>query len=237
MDFLWRTDWGRLFTPQMSLLEILVRGTLIYLALCLLLRVVLRRQAGKISLSDLLVISIVAGVCRNPLMRDAYSVTNGVLVVATVLAWGYALDWLSYRVPLIHKLLHAPPVQLIRDGQVLRENLRHELMTESRLRCKLRRAGVREPAEVAAAWMEGDGQVIVIKTRELRPEPVPPKPHEPADGGRSEAEVYDRAEDQARNGIPAALSSPAATELQAFLETAQKLENQVARHQAAIAEH
>ena len=41
-----------------------------------------------------------------------------VIGVATVLGWGYALDWLSYRVPLIHKLLHSPPVPLIRDGRV-----------------------------------------------------------------------------------------------------------------------
>src|SRR5207302_6352796 len=102
MEFFWRVDWERLFRPEMSLPEILLRGTLIYLALCLLLRVVLKRQAGKVSLSDLLVVSVVAGVCRNPLVRDAYSVTDGVLVVATVLAWGYALDWLSYYVPLIH---------------------------------------------------------------------------------------------------------------------------------------
>ena len=113
MEFLWSVDWAQLFTPQMSLPEILIRGTLIYVALCLLLRVVLKRQAGRVSLSDLLVVSVVAGVCRNPLVRDAYSVTDGVLVVATVLAWGYALDWLSYYVPLIHQLLHAPPVPLM----------------------------------------------------------------------------------------------------------------------------
>src|SRR5437763_13627526 len=105
MEFLWKTDWRQLFTPVMSLPEILIRGTLIYLALCLLLRVVLKRQAGRVSLSDLLVASVVAGVCRNPLVRDAYSVPDGVLVVATVLAWSYDLDWLSYDVPLLNILL------------------------------------------------------------------------------------------------------------------------------------
>src|SRR5262245_22074137 len=59
MDFFWRIDWGRLFTPHMTLPEILIRGTLTYLALCLLLRVVLKRQIGKVSMSDLLVVSIV----------------------------------------------------------------------------------------------------------------------------------------------------------------------------------
>src|SRR4051812_40924621 len=176
MDFFWRTDWGRLFTPEMSLPEILIRGTVIYLALCLLLRVVLKRQAGKVSLSDLLVVAVVAGVCRNPLVRDAYSVTDGTLMVATILGWSYVLDWLSYHSPLVHKLLHSPPVPLIRDGRILKENLRHELMTENQLHCKLRKEGVRDAAEVAEAWMEGDGNVSVIKKPESRPPQVGPAP-------------------------------------------------------------
>jgi uncharacterized membrane protein YcaP (DUF421 family) len=163
MDFLWRIDWKRMFLPVMSLPEILIRGVFIYLALCLLLRVVLKREAGKTSLSDLLIVTLVAGVCRNPLVRDAYSITDGVLVVATVLFTGYAVDWLSYYAPWVHGLLHAPPVHLIHDGVILRDNLRHELMTEGRLRAKLRGKGVREPAEVADAWMEGEGKISVIK--------------------------------------------------------------------------
>jgi uncharacterized membrane protein YcaP (DUF421 family) len=162
MDFLWRTDWHRLFVPEMSLLEILVRGTCTYLGLCLLLRVVLKRQAGKVSMSDLLVVTLVAGVCRNPLVKDDYSVTDGLLVVATVLGWSYLLDWLSYYVPFVHALLHPQPVLLIRDGQVLKENLRGELLTENQLLSKLRFHGVREPRDVAEAWLEGDGHVSVI---------------------------------------------------------------------------
>src|SRR5947209_1371662 len=152
MDFFWRIDWQRLFVPEMSLPEILIRGSLIYFAVCLLLRVVLKRQAGKVSMSDLLVVTVVAGICRNPLVRDAYSITDGVLVIATVLGLSYLLDWLSYRVGFIHRLLHSPPVLLIRDGQVLAQNLEGELMTENQLRCKLRSHGVREPEDVAEAW-------------------------------------------------------------------------------------
>ena len=166
MDFLWRVDWERLFVPEMSLLEILIRGTFIYLALCILLRVVLKRQAGKVSLSDLLVVTLVAGVCRNPLVKDAYSITDSILVVATVLVWSYLLDWMSYHFPVIHGLLHPPAVPLIRNGQILSDKLEGELMTETQLGSKLRRKGVREPEEVAEAWMEGDGHVSVIKKSE-----------------------------------------------------------------------
>jgi uncharacterized membrane protein YcaP (DUF421 family) len=157
-----QTDWGRMFRPEMSLPEVLIRAVLVYGSVVLLLRVILRRQAGKVSLSDLLVVALVAGVCRNPLVRDAYSVTDGLLVVGSILFLSYAMDWLSYHVPLVHKMLHPEPVALVRDGEVLHENLRRELITESQLLCKLRRHGVNDPQVVAEAFIEGDGHVSVV---------------------------------------------------------------------------
>jgi uncharacterized membrane protein YcaP (DUF421 family) len=178
-----KTDWHRLFVPEMSLLEGFLRGTLIYLAICLLLRIILKRQAGKVALSDFLVIALIAGVCRNPLVRDAYSIPDGLMIVLVVLGWSYALDWLSYYSPIIHKLLHPEPNLLIRDGQVLKENLRRELMTESQLRCQLRQAGVKEPAQVDEAWMEGSGNVSVLKK-----EAAPPAGPAPVEAGQPELE-------------------------------------------------
>jgi|SRR5581483_7486425 len=157
-----RTDWSGLFVPMMSLPEVLIRGTLVYLFLVLALRIILKRQAGKVSLSDLLVVAIVAGVCRNPLIRNAYSITDGMLMVVTVLFWSYALDWLSYYSSWIHKFLHPQPVPLIRNGVVLSTNLAHELITEQQLASKLRREGVNDPKLVAEAWLEGDGHVSVV---------------------------------------------------------------------------
>jgi uncharacterized membrane protein YcaP (DUF421 family) len=153
---------ARLFTPEMSLPEVAVRGTLVYVFLVLLFRVILRRQAGKVSLSDLLVVAIVAGVWRNPLVRDAYSVTDGMLVVLTVVAWSYGLDWLGYHIPMMRKLLHPNPIRLVQDGSVLEENLARDLMTESQLHSKLRREGISDVRQVGGAWIEGDGHVSVV---------------------------------------------------------------------------
>ena len=208
MEFLWKTDWARVFVPEMSLLEIVVRGTLIFVTVCLLLRVVLKRQTGGVATSDLLVAGIVGGVCRNPLVRDAYSVTDGLLVVGVVLSWSYALDWLSYHSRLVHRLLHRPPSRLVEDGRVLHERLRHELMTEGQLKSQLRSEGVRDVAEVEGAWLEDCGKVSVLK----RPRPAL---HRPADGA-------------GQPGQP-----PAAEALQA---AARALEEVAERHRQALAE-
>jgi uncharacterized membrane protein YcaP (DUF421 family) len=177
-----------MFVPTMFPAEAILWGTMIYFAVCLLLRIILKRQAGKVALSDLLVIVLVAGVCRNPLVRDAYSIPDGLMVIAVILFWSFAVDWLSYRSRFVHGLFHSPPIPLIRNGQVLYENLRRELMTEERLCAKLREHGVTDPRQVAEAYMEGDGKVSVIKKEEM-----------PRHDGAAEADTS-----AAANGRPAA---------------------------------
>ncbi len=163
MHFLFDVDWAGLFVPKLSVLELLLRGVGVYVSLCLLLRVVLRRQAGKVALSDLLVITLVAGVCRNPLVADAYSLTDGMGVVLVVLGCSYVLDWLCYYSPLIHAILHPQPVQLVRDGTILHESLHQQLLTEQQLKAKLRKYGIGDISQVAEAWLEGDGQITAIR--------------------------------------------------------------------------
>src|SRR5207248_86650 len=102
-------------------------------------------------------------VCRNPLVADAYSLPDGLGVVAVVLACSYAFDWLSYYSPRFHRLTHPEPVQLIKDGEPLPAHLRQELITEGQLCCQLRQAGVASPSEVASAWLEGSGSFSVLK--------------------------------------------------------------------------
>jgi len=159
------TDWKAIFVPEMSLPEMLIRGTLTYLGAVLLLRIVTKREAGKVAMSDLLVVTIIAGVCRNPLVRDTKSIPDGLAIVAMVLFWGFAIDWLSYHVKWFGKLMHPEPRLLVDGGEIQYKNLQRELMDEDQLISKLRQKGVNDPARVAEAWMESDGQISVVKKR------------------------------------------------------------------------
>lgn len=163
MGRLFEVDWRELFVPQMSLAEMLVRGVCIYFAVCILMRVVLKRQTGKVGLGDLLVVTLVTGICRNPLVADKYSIPDGVGVIGVVLICSYLLDWLAFRFHCVQMLVHPPAVLLVRNGEVIHANLRNELLTEKRLEGQLRSHGVTDLSEVAEAWMESNGEVSVVK--------------------------------------------------------------------------
>ena len=156
-------DWDRLLMPDTPLLEMFLRGTIVYLSLFVLLRVVLKRQSGGVGITDLLVIVLIADAAQNAMADDYHSIPDGLILVATIVFWSHALDWLGYRFRRIGRLVHPPPLPLIRNGVLLRQNMRRELITEAELRTQLREQGVLEIEEVKVACMEGDGRVSVVK--------------------------------------------------------------------------
>jgi uncharacterized membrane protein YcaP (DUF421 family) len=174
MEHLIGIDWSKTFLPDTSLLEIFLRGTIVYLALFMMLRVVLKRESGGVSVTDLLVIVLIADAAQNAMAGEYTSVPDGILLVATIIFWSYALDWLGYHFPRIERLVNPQPLQLIKDGRVLHERLREELITESELASQLRLQGVEDPSEVKAAHMEPDGRVSVIE-REGKSKGAPEK--------------------------------------------------------------
>jgi uncharacterized membrane protein YcaP (DUF421 family) len=163
MDSVFAVDWVQLFKPDTPPLEMIVRGSIVYLSLFSLLRFVLRREAGTIAMSDLLVIVLIADAAQNAMAGSYNSIPDGLLLVATIVFWSFALDWLAYHVPWMARFLHPPPLPLVRDGRLLRRNMRRELITEDELMSQLRQQGVENLESVQRASMEGDGRISVIK--------------------------------------------------------------------------
>lgn len=161
-EFLFHIDWEELFIPQMSLPEIFIRATLVYITLLVLMRL-LRRQSGQISISDLLVIVILGNAAQNAIVADTVSVTDGLLLSFTIISWNYALDYLGMYSVGWRRFIHPLPRLLVKDGKLIRSNMRRELITDEELMSKLHEEGVDNVSKVKEAYLEGDGQISVIK--------------------------------------------------------------------------
>lgn len=156
-------DWGEIFGLSVSPLELIVRGTAMFLFLFLIFRVVVRRRIGAVGMADILLLVIVADAAQNGMAGEYRSVTEGAILVGTIIAWSWLIDWLNFRIPALQTWLEAPPLLLVDNGRLLHRNLRHEFVTEEELKSKLREKGVDDVRQVAKAYMEPDGTVSVIK--------------------------------------------------------------------------
>ena len=108
---------------------------------------------------------MIADAAQNGLGKDYSSVTEGVVLVLTIVGWEYLLDWLSFRVPSIRPLLKPPSLTLIRNGRVEKNNLRKEMLSEEELKSQLRELEVESYEEVRLCTLEGDGRLSVLKRR------------------------------------------------------------------------
>jgi uncharacterized membrane protein YcaP (DUF421 family) len=158
------------------ILELILRGSLTYLVLFILLRFFLKRVTGTLSIGDLLIIVLVADAAQNAMSAGYTSLTDGLILVATIIFWSYALDWLAYHFPVFESLLHPSPVPLVRDGKMIARNMRRELITVDELMSNLREQGVKDLKEVKSASMEGDGRISVVTHEKHSTRP----PDEPA---------------------------------------------------------
>lgn len=163
MRFFERVDWAKVFLPDTPILEIVVRGSLMYLILFWLLRFVLKRVAGTIGMADLLMVVLIADAAQNGLADDYTSVTDGIILVMTIVFWNYTLDWVGYRFPRFQRFFHPPPLPLVRDGQLLASNMRRELITRGELMSQLREQGIADLSQVKRAYIEGDGRISVVR--------------------------------------------------------------------------
>lgn len=162
-DMFWSIDWHDIFIPTKSLMELVVRGTIMYLILFGLLRFVLKRQAGGIGTTDVLVIVLVAEVAGNGFAAEYKSVVEGTVLVGTILFWTYMLEWAAHRFPAVERILHAPMLVLIENGKMLRKNMQAELVTKEELMAQMREKGIEDCGQVKRACMEADGMISVIK--------------------------------------------------------------------------
>src|SRR4028118_1417726 len=109
-------DWHELFVPQMPLAGVILRGTLTYIMLFVVLRFLLKRQSGVIGIADLLVIVLIADAAQNAMAGEYKSITEGTLLVLTIVFWNVFIDWLGFRFKPLRRFTPPPPLKLIQHG-------------------------------------------------------------------------------------------------------------------------
>ena len=157
-------DWESVFRPSTSIPEIILRGTLVYLFLFIVLRF-LRRSAGAIGISDLLVVVVIADAAQNAMGSKYESVTEGVVLVSTIVAWDYFFDYLAFKYPTLRPILRPGALLLVKDGQKQERNMHKEMISEEELLGELREQGVDNIKDVKYSYMESDGHISVVKMK------------------------------------------------------------------------
>src|SRR5262245_14068626 len=157
--------WDELLTFTVSPYELFLRGTIVYLFIFVVMRV-LRREPGTVGIADLLMVVLIADASQNAMAGEYHSLLDGLILVLTIVFWNYMLDWLTLRSKTIEHFTYPQPVALFQNQRMDRRNMRKEFVTEAQLMSMLREHGIDELADVKAVFLEGSGHVSVIPAKD-----------------------------------------------------------------------
>ena len=152
-------------TPSLPLWEIVLRTALVFLAVLGLLRLAGKREIGRMSLADFVVILVIANAVQNALNGADPSLTGGLVSAATLVAMSYLLDRYGRRAPLLGRLLSGEPTLLLQDGRLIAQNLRREHLYPEDVETAAREHGLADLSDIAAAVLESDGSISIIPKR------------------------------------------------------------------------
>lgn len=158
---LWPSDWGGFLLPDAPIVELVLRAAIIYLFLFLVMRLQGRRIFGGFALSDLLVMLLLAVAVREGVTGGFRTVGDALIAGGTILAFDRTIDRLAFRFPKLRRFLRQQPALLIRDGELVIENARRQLITRAEIQEKLREKGIFSLDEVLEARLEPNGSLSV----------------------------------------------------------------------------
>lgn len=162
-------DWDLILRFSMSPAEIVIRGSIIYWFIFALLRLSGRRDIGSLGIADLLLIVLVADAAQNAMAGDYKAVPDGLLLIATLVFWSFAVDRACYFWPGVRRVLQPSKLCLVKDGEMQLRAMRREYITRADLESELRAKGVADLSEVYRAYMEPDGTISAIKRNDVQP--------------------------------------------------------------------
>ena len=98
-------DLAAVFEMTVPTWEVILRGSLIYLGIVVLIRIVGQRETGSLSIPDLIVVVLISEAVSEGFSDGDSSLTTGFILVLTILGWSVVLDALAYRFPWFRKIL------------------------------------------------------------------------------------------------------------------------------------
>ena len=151
-----------LFDLSIPWWEIVLRGTVVYFALLVLLRLSGKRTVGQFTPFDLLVLVLLGDAMQGSMIAGDQSLPGGIILVVTLLGWNKIVGWLTSRSRRLERAVEGKPVVLARNGHVYGDALDRCNLNIDDLQEAMRNADCGSISRIRMAMLEKDGKISVV---------------------------------------------------------------------------
>ncbi|HWF44392.1 MAG TPA: YetF domain-containing protein [Candidatus Kapabacteria bacterium] len=149
------------FNPS-SLVEIVLRSSVVYLFILLGFRLAGKRHVSQLSLIDFALILLVSNAVQNAMVGTDTTLVGGIVASGTLILLNVILTKAVFGRQGFAKLVSGEPRLLIRNGNYVMSNLAHESIRPEELEEQIREHGFSDISEVRTAILEMDGSISIL---------------------------------------------------------------------------
>ena len=147
-------------------MDIVLRATVMFFILFLLIRLLGKRELGQMTPFEFVVLVVLGDLIQQGVTHNDFSLTGATLAICTFAFWALVLSWTAYLFPRAKDLLEGTPRVIVRDGEIVTENLQRDRLTRDEILSEMRLAGIGRMSEVAWAILEPQGKMSFIRKDE-----------------------------------------------------------------------
>ena len=144
-------------------MESVIRAAVIYFLLLVVFRLAGNRSIAQLTAFDFVLLLIISESIQQAMITNDFSVTNGFLLVITLVGIDILLSLWKQRSPRVEKILDGVPVIVIRDGKLLPDRMKRERVDEGDILSTAReRHGLERLDQIKHAVVEASGGISIV---------------------------------------------------------------------------
>jgi uncharacterized membrane protein YcaP (DUF421 family) len=151
-----------MFEMNLPWWELVVRGTVVYLVLLLLVRLSGKRTVGQFTPFDLLVVMLLSEAVSGSLSGSDESLQGGLLVAAIVVALNGGVGFLSSRSKAVERAVDGEPVLIGLDGHFFAKSVKRHRLSQEDLESALRQHNCKLE-DMKLAMLEASGDISIVQ--------------------------------------------------------------------------
>jgi uncharacterized membrane protein YcaP (DUF421 family) len=155
----------------MDLFIIFLRTIMIYFVVFLVMRIMGKREIGKLSIFDLVISIMIAEIAVFVVEDIKKPILEGLIPMATLVVIQILIAYITLKSRKLRLWFDGTPSILIENGQINREEMKKQKYNLDDLLLQLRQSKVKNVADVEFAILETTGKLTVLRKNEDNPEP------------------------------------------------------------------
>jgi uncharacterized membrane protein YcaP (DUF421 family) len=140
----------------------LARAIAVYFISLTVVRIMGKRSIGELGAFDFVLMTGIGHILSAVALDREVPFHDGILVLVTLAVLEIILSVISLKYRRIGKIIEGKPTYLIRDGKILKANMKKEKFNLYDLRQELRKQGIDDETDVEKAIIEACGKFSVI---------------------------------------------------------------------------